>query len=158
MRDQLLQMRDRLQEERQELARRLKEIDDNLASVEKVISLVASQGATSVQLQLDPIRREKDTDRFANLTFKESVLQILNEKPDKFWAPREIASELLNNGFTTKAKKFGPTARTMLHVMRESGVVNATKTKTGWLYGPLREKKERLYSSTGEELIEAEVK
>ncbi len=155
MSDQLLQMQDRLQEERQKLARRLKQIDDDLVSLVRVINLMHSQRTESTQSQLDLIKGKTSSNRFAKLTFRESVSQMLYENPGKFWVPKEIASELLRGGFKTRAKKFGPTVRTMLHGMRVDGSISATETETGWLYGSPIEKKERLRDSTGKKLVAA---
>lgn len=135
MKEELKELKDRLQVERQEIANRLKQIDDDLASIERVYSLVDKRKPHVNISQLTLMEPEQESKRFANMTFEDSIKIIFNENPNKFWAPKEICKALLKEGFKTKSKDFGATVRTMLLFLRRKNKINATKTKTGWLYG-----------------------
>lgn len=139
MKSELTELRDRLQQERQEIATRLKEIDGDLASIERVFSLVQKQPPKDNRSQQRFIRLTPDSTRFTDFTFNNAVLELFQENPSKFWAPKEIVSALLKEGFTSGSKDFAATARTMLGIMRKKNKISATKIKSGWLYGPKKD-------------------
>ncbi|MCK4822002.1 hypothetical protein KA005_39935 [bacterium] len=140
MKQELTELKERLQVERQAIASRLKQIDDDLASIERVFNLVDRQKPQVNTSQLTLIEPEQRSKKFANMTFRDSIKIIFDENPGKFWAPKEIVKALLKEGFQTKSKDFGATVRTMLLLLRQKNQINATKTATGWLYGPTEEK------------------
>ena len=140
MKEELNKLKDRLQVERQKIASRLKQIDDDLASIERVFSLVDKQKPQVNISQLTLMEPEQESKKFANMTFRDSIQVLFNENPGKFWAPKEIVKALLKEGFQTKSKDFGATVRTMLLLLRRKNQINATKTATGWLYGSTEEK------------------
>lgn len=141
MKEELNQLKTRLQEERQRLAQRLKEIDTDLASIGRVEALVTgsdSNNGSEIESTTKAPKYKRKIKRFAKFTFRKAANVLFDDDPEKFWAPREIAQGLLHNGFKTKAKDFGATTRTMLHTMRKNGEINGTRTKDGWLYRGLR--------------------
>lgn|GEM_PF-5464229 len=136
MKEELLRLQKLRQEERQEIARRLKEIDEDLASIERVLVLAERQERESNQSQLSLIKRPRRTksNKFVNVTFREAVKQLFADDPGRFWTPKEIKEGVLSHGYPTKSKNFGATVRSQLQKMREDEVVSATKTNDVWLY------------------------
>lgn len=140
MKKGLIDLRDRLQLERQELLDQLQNVDDNLGSINKVIDLLESEKVASNDKQLKLIKEPitASSTRFMNLTFFESIKILFEENPGKHWRPGELADAVLKEGFSTKSKKFKNTVRTLLGNMRKDGRINALRTKGGWLYSGIK--------------------
>lgn len=143
MKQGLLEMKEKLQLERQELLNKLQEIDDDLTSINRVMDLVGKKAVVEVDKQLKLIEPEPETTisgRFSNCTFRQAIAIIFNENPGKHWKPGEIADVLMEGDFPTKSKKFKNTVRTLLSNFRKNGDIVATETKGGWLYNAMKEK------------------
>lgn len=139
--DQLDEVRQKLENERQGLIDRLKEIEDNLAAIEKVYGLIRPRNTV---LQVDDgvmfltssvVKVESSSNRLADLSFKDAVLQLLKENPSKHWSPKDLAAKLLTEGFRTKSKNFPNLTRTVLADMRKKGELAAIRVGGGYLYG-----------------------
>jgi len=138
MRDELIELKERLQLERTELTDRLQEIDANLGSINRVLSLVDGQKANKVDKQMPLIKTNTEQPvslRFKNLTFHKSIKILFDENPGKLWKPAELADAVLQEGFKTNSINFKNTVRTLLMNLRKANKINATKLKSGWLYG-----------------------
>lgn len=141
----LLELKKTLQADRVKLTDKLKTIDDNIASIDKVLSLVDVQKSKPDDKQLTLLPQiinqktnQPTSERFKNITFYKAVNLLFNENPGKAWKPAEITTALLEEGFTTNSKNFNNTVRTLLLNMRKGERINATRTKEGWLYGDIK--------------------
>lgn len=136
----LEKLKDGLQVERQQLAERLNEIDNKLASIETVLDLWKEQHTEPNKLQIPLLNINQTSNNFKDLTFKKSVNIILKENPSKWWAPKDIFENLIRGGFQSNSKNFKNTARTMLMFMRKKGEVRTTKTGRGYFLYAYKEK------------------
>ncbi len=134
MTEQLLELKDRLQLERKKIVDRLSEIDENLTSINNVLDLLQTQQETTNKSQKSLITIPKESGRFTNMPFKKAVKLLLKSDPEKTWAPKDIFTGLLNEGFQSESKNFKNTARTMLLNMRTHGELRYIETPKGYLY------------------------
>ena len=130
----LLDLKDKLQVERQQLAEKLSEINNKLASIDTVLDLLKEQDVQTDESQLPLINIEQVSDRFSGLGFKKAVNILFKDYPEKWWAPKDIILGMLKEGFESDSKKFENTARTMLGHMRKKGEVDAIKRERGQGY------------------------
>ena len=135
MNTELSELREKLQTERQQLAGRLNEVDNQLSSIETVLDLLKQQKHQGDKSQL-PLLDIKPpvSDRLSGLPFKKSVKIILKDNPSKWWKPKEIFETMLKEGFQSNSKDFNNTARNMLMHMRKDQEVEVTKVRRGYLY------------------------
>ena len=117
----LLELNDKLVDEKERLEYRLKEINKELILISKVSELIT---------RTNLIEEEKSTE-YANIIFKKAVLNLLEKYPEKVWVPREVAKVLLKKGFNTKSKNFGNVVRASLLSLRKKGIIDAEKIKIG---------------------------
>lgn len=134
MDDKLIELKERLQIDRQQLAERLNEIDNKLASIETVLSLLKEQNHQPDKSQIPLLNIQPDSDRLSGLPFKKAVNILLRDNKSKWWVPKDIFETLIREGFKSNSKNFKNTARTMLMFMRKKGEVNTMKTKRGYMY------------------------
>lgn len=130
----LEKLKDGLQVERQQLAERLNEIDNKLASIETVLDLLKEQHTETNKSQRLLLNINQISTNFKDLTFKKAVNAMLKENPSKWWAPKDIFENLIKGGFQSNSKDFKNTARTQLMFMRKKEEVRTTETKRGYLY------------------------
>ena len=140
MENELKNLRDRLQKNRKRLIDKLQEVDDNLESINKVVNLLDDEkvAPNDRQRKLFEEPNSAPSIKFKDLTFFESLTILFDENPGKHWKPGEIAEAVLKEGFSTKSKKFKNTVRTLLGNLRKADKVNATSTKSGWLYSSIK--------------------
>ena len=117
----LLELKDKLIDEKERLVYRLKEIDEELISISKILELIN---------QMNLIEEEKSTE-YANITFKKAILDLLEKYPEKVWVPWKVAKILLKKGFNTKSKNFGNVVRASLLSLRKKGIIDGEKIKIG---------------------------
>ena len=135
--ENLYELNDELINEKRRLENRLKEIDEELTSVSRVLELIEKRKDKKDYRQRSLIPEEKSTE-YTNMTFKEAALDLLEKNPEKAWEPKEVTKTLLKKGFITKSKNFGNIVRAMLFNLRKEGFVDAEKIKKGkqemWRY------------------------
>lgn len=134
MNAELIELRDGLQLERQQLAERLNEIDNKLTSIDTVLNLLKEQHTQSDKAQMPLLNINQISDRFSGLPFKKAVNLLLKDDPGKMWTPKDIFEGLLKEGFESNSKDFRNTARTMLMHMRKKGEIKSVKTERSYLY------------------------
>lgn len=134
MNNELTNLKDQLQVERNQVVERLTEIDNKLASINTVLDLLKEQHAQLDKNQSPLFKIKQISDRFSGLPFKKSVILLLKDEPGKTWTPKDIVESLLKEGFKSNSKNFRNTARTMLMHMRKKGEVTSIKTKRSHLY------------------------
>ncbi len=134
MKSELIELRDRLQIERQQLTGRLNDVAHKLASIETVFDLLKTEQSQANKSQISLLKIDQTSDRFASLPFKKAVNLLLKDDPLKEWAPKDVASALLKEGFETKSKDLKHTARIMLGHMRKGEEINYRKAGKGYLY------------------------
>ena len=134
MSDKLLVLKDRLQIERQQLAEKLNEIDNNLTSIDTVLGLLKEQHPQISTAKTNAQNITQESDRFKDLPFKKAVILLVKNNPLKSWTPKDIFEGLLKGGFKSNSKNFKNTARTMLMHMRKGNEIESTKTDRGFLY------------------------
>ena len=117
----LLELKDKLIVEKECLERKLKEIDEGLISISKILKLIN---------QTNLIEEEKSTE-YANITFKKAMLDLLEKYPEKVWVPWKVTKVLLKKGFSTKSKNFGNVVRASLLSLRKEGIIDGEKIKIG---------------------------
>lgn len=132
--DKLLVLKDRLQIERQQLAEKLNEIDNNLTSIDTVLDLLKERHLPISTVKTTPLNITQESDRFNDLPFKKAVSLLVKDNPLKSWTPKDIFEGLLKGGFESNSKNFKNTARTMLMHMRKRNEIKAIKTDRGFLY------------------------
>ena len=80
----------------------------------------------------------ENPNEYAEMTFKNALLSLLEKYPEKKWVPKEINKTLLERGFQTKSEDFGNIVRAMLKKFRDDEIVEAEKIKVGkmemWQY------------------------
>ncbi|MCK4820173.1 hypothetical protein KA005_30690 [bacterium] len=134
MNTELMGLKDGLQVERQQLAERLNEIDNKLASIDTVLDLLKKQHAQSNKAQMPLLDLNRIPGRFSGMPFKKSVILLLKDDQEKTRTPKEIVKGLLKEGFESKSKNFNNTARTMLMYLRKKGEIKSIKTERSYLY------------------------
>ena len=134
MKNELIELRDRLLIDRQQLTERLNEVDHKLASIETVFDLLKAEQSQANKSQIPLLKIDQTSDRFVSLPFKIAVNLLLKDNPLKQWAPKDVVPALLKEGFETKSKNFKHTTRIMLGHMRRREEVNYRKAGQGYLY------------------------
>ena len=127
-------LRERLQTERQQLAERLSEVDNQLSSIQTVLDLLKQQKNQGNTSQLPLLNINTVSDRLSGLPFKKSVKIILKDNLSKWWKPKDIFDTLLKEGFKSNSKDFNNTARNMLMNMRKNREVDIMKVSRGYMY------------------------
>ena len=131
---ELNDLREKLQDERQQLTEKLNELDNQLASIDTVFNLLKSKISQADKLQLPLLDISPTSDKLSGLSFKKAVDTILKDNPSKWWKPKEIFDTMLKEGFETRSTDFNNVARNMLMHMRRKGQVDITKARRGYMY------------------------
>ncbi len=152
MSTELNELQERLQTERQQLAERLNEVDNQLTSIDTVFNLLKKEKSQFTDSQIPLLEIKPTSVRLSEMSFKGAVNTLLKDDPLKWWKPKELFYTMLKEGFKSNSKDFNNVARNMLMHMRKKVEVNTTKAKRGYMYSYLKRDPVPHMAETGSKL------
>lgn len=112
--------RDKLTGEIDDLKLELQEIDSNLSAINKTLELL-QQGK--------PVTQADISNKYANMTKKAAILDVLNSQPEKGWEGNEIAKLLKINGIKSKTKNLLGDVYNELYRLNRDGKIEIIKKR-----------------------------
>jgi seryl-tRNA synthetase len=116
----LKEKKDKLKTQIEELESELKETDGSLSAINTTLALL-EQGR--------PLTSADTSNKYADMTKKEAILDVLNSQPEKQWKASEVTNLLKINGIKSESKSLQRDMYNELYRLGKSGKIEIIKKR-----------------------------
>jgi seryl-tRNA synthetase len=116
----LKEKKDKLKTQIEELELELKEIDGSLSAINTTLALLEQER---------PITSADASNKYAEMTKKDAILDVLSSHPEKQWKANEVTNLLKINGIKSKSKSLQRDVYNELYRLEKSGKIETIKKR-----------------------------
>jgi seryl-tRNA synthetase len=116
----LKEKKDKLKTKIEELESELKEVDGSLSAINTTLALLEQER---------PITSADASNKYADMTKKEAILDVLNSQPEKQWKASEVTNLLKINGIKSKSKSLQRDIYNELYRLERSKKIETIKKR-----------------------------
>lgn len=126
--DSLKQLRFKLFNDLKEKESVIKELQEKISAIDRVLGLLSEEGYATPEL---PLSFKREPGRYKDFGLQEAILDCFKQEPLKSWSVVEVRRVLNEGGLQTKAKNMYAIVSATLDRLATKGKITVEKTKKG---------------------------